>query len=153
MRSAEVVRSDWKWRRFFSSSFFVLLVALVCTRVFADDDSVEFPLPEYDDVILIPVTFGNTERLCILDSGCTLHIFHASLRDALGTQLGEVTLKAADGEPLRAAAYSAPDIKIGRIALRGSTTSRQESRIGNFASAARGVCKGPCRCLPTNSIR
>src|ERR1700712_4392173 len=103
MRRAEATLSERKWRRFFSLSFVVLLVALVCTRVFADDDKVEFPLPEYDDVISIPVTVGNAEHLCLLDSGCTRHIFHTSLCETLGMQLGKEVSTAADGERVKVA--------------------------------------------------
>ncbi len=133
MRKVEVTRSAWKWRRFFSSSLLALLVALVCTQGSTADDSVELPLPKYDDVILIPVTLGNADHLCVLDSGCTYHAFHTSLRDSLGTRLGEEVLEAADGEPVNAAFHSAPDIKIGPIALHGSRRSGQNSEAGSLA--------------------
>jgi predicted aspartyl protease len=133
MRKAEVTRSNVRWWRFFSSSFLILLAALVCTRVFAHDDPVEFPLPEYDDVILIPVTLGNADRLCVLDSGATYHFFHTSLRESLGKQLSEAACTFANGESMKVALYPVPEIKIGRITLPGSKASVQDDGTGNFA--------------------
>jgi hypothetical protein len=151
MYRAERTRPDWKWRRLISTLPLIVLVTIACARVFADHDSVEFPLPEYDDVISIPVTVGNAEHLCVLDSGCTSHIFHTSLRDTLGTQLRETDATALDGERMKLALYPVPDIKIGRITLPGSKASLQDGHLMLRASlvddASRDRNEEPVGCV------
>lgn len=87
------------------------------SNAIAGDEGVEFPLPVYNDLIVVPVTINGSNHLCAIDSGATTCLFHTSLRKQLGKPLGIVTTIAANGERIQMESFPTPELRIGGIKI------------------------------------
>src|SRR6478672_8423334 len=77
-------------------------------RVLAADDSAEFPITIYPDLIYVPVTIGTSEHLCVVDSGAGASIFHTTLRQKLGPLVGFTIITSGDGSISLAEQFKGP---------------------------------------------
>jgi hypothetical protein len=109
----------------------------------AEQDCVEFPIPPYNDVVVVPATIGGTEHLCVIDSGASRNLFDKSLRDKLGKPLGNASATAADGDRFEIETFQAPEIRIGSFYLRTASKSglkNIQSALGFVGKEDRVAC-------------
>lgn len=131
----------------FQQTLIVLLMASYALasaqRTCAEQDCVEFPIPPYNDVVVMPATIGGTEHLCVIDSGASRNVFDNSLRDMLGESLGQASATAADGERFEIETFHAPEIKIGTFYLKTVSKSglkKTRSALGFVGKEDRVAC-------------
>jgi hypothetical protein len=76
----------------------------------------DFPLGEWWDPILVPVTFNRARYLFELDTGASYSVFDKSLASRLGTVFGEEEITTQAGK-IKVEMYNAPNARLGAMNL------------------------------------
>ena len=92
---------------------FGLAMIFVAIPVRSNESVVEFELPEFKEVLIVPVTVANKERLFLLDTGASTMFLHETLRSRLGKSIASYPVNGALGREQREDFFDAPVVEIG----------------------------------------
>ncbi len=90
----------------------ILGLIAVASPAKSNDSIVDFELPEFKEVLIIPLTVANKERLFLLDTGASTMFLHETLRPALGKSIANYPVNGALGREQREDFFNAP---VGKI--------------------------------------
>ena len=90
---------------------------MVTACLHAAEDAVIFPLPFYEEALIVPVTINGDEHLFLLDSGSSMHVFHSTFADSLGEPLGERRSSENGGARFEYQAFMPPEAMLGSMPM------------------------------------
>jgi predicted aspartyl protease len=96
----------------------IVVVGAATPQACADDPQRSvFPLSPYDEPITIPVMIGNKERLFVLDSGSSVHVYDESLKELLEIAQGRHKVRSFFGNVFGTDEFRALPSRIGNEEL------------------------------------
>jgi len=97
--------------------FFLMFVILLPTGRCNSTEPVVFPLPHFEEVLIVPVSIAGEDHLFILDTGASVNVFDIDLKNLLGEPFKRGEISDFHGKHVKAEAFVPPVAHLSKIAI------------------------------------